>query len=138
MFNKVMIFLLQACLWWPQILENTINGIKYTPNYNFVVAQTFYVLFLPLYFKAQSQNILFLEPQRYYVLIISAWVGLQLAILKKQQSKPRFLIPRFLRHRIFSHIYIYKRYFADEVDNLSSAQLYQSMTTQDEERLITE
>lgn len=70
--------------------------------------------------------------------MISAWVGLQLFILKKQQSKPRFLIPRFLRHRIFSHIYMYKRYFNEEIDNLSSAQLYQSMETQDEERFIRE
>lgn len=62
MFNKWMIFLCQACLWWPQIVKNTIHGVKNTPHFNFVMAQTLYVLFLPLYFKAQSQNILFLEP----------------------------------------------------------------------------
>jgi len=65
--------------------------------------------------------------------LLVAWVSLQLLVMKRQQSKPKFLIPRRYRHLFFKDYYVYERFFVDEVDKDSVKQLFSLKSELDEE-----
>ena len=49
---------------------------------SFAVSQTVHMLWIPLYLKGVDQNLLYLEPDYWFVTILVTWVFVQLLILQ--------------------------------------------------------
>lgn len=74
------------------------NGYRSVPDLNYAVSSFAYTLYLPLYMYAVDQNILFVRPDYFFVFFTLSIVFFQIAAIKIQQTQPRFLIPRSIRH----------------------------------------
>ena len=80
--------------WSPQIFRNAMRNCRKALHWDFVFGQSFLRLFPFLYFYLVPGNVLFLEVPSMTVLVLVAWVWIQLCILVSQDMLgPRFFVP---------------------------------------------
>jgi hypothetical protein len=118
-FTPFLMFVAFCSVWLPQIYKTTLDGGLNCPSAGFAAAITAHTVFVPLYFVGADGNMLFLKPRPWLFWFCVGWVVVQLAVLKIQQKKPRFLVPRGLRPYVFSGFYKYETTFSEAVDLIS-------------------
>lgn len=73
-FSNNCIFFLIGSIWVPQIIRNLAYGYKEVPKMSYAISQTIHMLWIPIYIKGVDNNLLFLEPDYFFVSILSVWV----------------------------------------------------------------
>ena len=76
------------------------KGSRGVPDLHYAGWMTAHILLMPLYSLLTDNNIAFLEPNRVKGLGLLLWAMTQLAVLKMQHARPRFLVPRSLRRKL--------------------------------------
>jgi len=112
--NNVLVMLVLGCIWVPQIYTNTFKGYRNTPCIYYAICTTMHALAIPVYIKGASENFLGLKPHPLFMIILVVFVALQVVVLGIQQSRPRFLLPQYLRDRMMEDYYRYETTFEDD------------------------
>lgn len=93
------LFLLYS-FWVPQIINNAQKDFRNPLHPTYLIGTSITRLFLPLYILLCPQNMFQTQPRIIFSLSLVAYVALQVVILLKQSSNPRFFIPaQFLPQR---------------------------------------
>lgn len=130
-----LLFLVMGCQFIPQIIKNTIHGYRGVPDLGYAALSLLFCLYLPIYMHGIEGNILFLRPHPAFVYLTLTAAVLQLAILKIQQTRPRFLIPRKYREALMARrlgaVHQYEQDFEEEACRSSSSYLSNSSFQQE-------
>ena len=118
-------FALLGSVWVPQIILNIVNNTRNSPDLKYAFWQSVHILYIPMYLKGIQSNCLFTLAEPAFVIIMSLWLLLQLFCLRRQQDRPRFLLPKRLSIYLFSNgdFHRYERHFLSEIDKNSTGLL---------------
>ena len=109
----------------PQIWRNSIKGFRETPCIAYALSVLAQGLILPTYIQMSPTNVLFKRPVPMinYLMGVVGAIALQVWILYKQKTRPRFLIPKVLKEKILcdEDFHRYERSFEDEANRSSNS-----------------
>ena len=114
-FNKLYIILGTILIWFPQIIYNIFYNNQISLPWSYIILTSIYRLYIPLYFRINSNNFLLISPDIPFSIFIIFLIIFQLYILFCQSIKGNlFFLPKKDRVNAFD---FYKN--KDEILNLN-------------------
>lgn len=126
--SDTVVFFFMGSIWVPQIYKNAYYNYRNTPNIAFAMCQSVHSVFIPVYIKGTQGNFMALKPHYSFVLLVLCWIGIQLIFLKIQKTRPRFMLPQFVKDRLNSGVYRYHTTFEEDAGR-SSGSFLSNITT---------